>query len=164
VRRAVGYVSGAILASLLYVIWVIVSALHEPSDGHGISVFLIEFSFFFWLVDGFALTLLLMIIPWFIIVWSYRRLQWSGGVYFPIAGSLVLFVIACAATSIAPKPLWIEDQTFLQGALIGAQRQGICFLASGLLFGASYWFLSERHIPRRKEQGSPESVVASDPN
>jgi hypothetical protein len=120
VRRAFGYASGAILASLIYVIWVIVSVPPEPSDGHGSLAFRLAFSFFFWLVDGFALTLLLMIIPWIIAVWAYRRLQWPGSVYFPIAGSLLLFVIACAATSIAPTPFWVEDQTFLQGALIGA--------------------------------------------
>jgi hypothetical protein len=162
VKRAVGYASGAILASLLYVIWLIVSIPPEPSDVHGSLAFRITFSFFFWLVDGFALTLLVMIIPWIIVVWSYRRMQWSGRIYFPIAGSLLLFVIGCAATSIAPTPLWMEYQTFLQGALIAAQRQGICFFASGLVFGASYWLLGERHIPLHKKHGFPESVVAPD--
>ena len=162
-RRAIGYTSGAILASLIYVKWVMVSAPHEPSDPHGNLVFLITFSFFFWLVDGFALTLILMIIPWIIVVWAYRRLQWSGSIYFPIAGSLLLFVIACAATSIAPKPLWMDDQTFLHGALIATQRQGICFLASGLLFGASYWLLGERYMPLHKKEGFPETEVTSEP-
>jgi hypothetical protein len=61
----------------------------------------------------------------------------------PVVGAPLLFVIGCAAASISPKPLWIEDQTFLEGALIAVVRQGLSF--SGVVFGASYWFLSERH-------------------
>jgi len=154
VKRVVGYMSGAILASLVYVAWLMVSITAEHSDAHGGLAFRVAFSLFFWLSSGFALSLLLMIVPWIVAVWAYRRLQLSGRMYFPVAGSLLLFIIACVATSIAPKPLFVEDQTFLQGALIAAQRQGICFLVSGLLFGASYWFLGERHISLPEKQQS----------
>jgi hypothetical protein len=162
VRRVVAYASGAILASLAYMTWLIISARPGPSDTHGYLAVRVAFSLIFWLSGGFALALLPMIIPWIIVVWAYRRLQWSGGIYFPIAGSILLFIIACAATSIAPTPFWIDDQTLLKAALIAAQRQGISFLVSGLLFGISYWLLGEQHIPLPVKQGFHESGVAPD--
>ena len=95
-------------------------------------------------LDGFLQALLLLILPWTAAVWLSRKFRWSAKLYFPAAGALLLFVIGCAAASISPKPLFIEDQTFLEGALIAAQRQGLCFLFSGAVFGAAYWFISER--------------------
>jgi hypothetical protein len=53
-----------------------------------------------------------------------------------------------------PKPLFIEDQTFFEGVLITAKREGICFALAGSVFGASYWFLSERHVGASKMPGS----------
>ncbi len=97
--------------------------------------------FFF---DGFLQALLLLILPWTAAVWVRRKFRWSDRLYFPAAGALLLFVIGCTAASISPKLLFIEDQTFLQGALIAAQRQGFCFVISGAAFGASYWFISKR--------------------
>jgi hypothetical protein len=152
VRRVVGYTSGAMLASLIYVTWVLASAPAGPSDAHESLAFHVGLAFFFWLFGGFALTLFLMIVPWIIAVLAYRRLRWPGPIYFPVVGSIFSFVIGCVAASIATKPLWIEDQTLTEGALIAAQRQGICFLASGLLFGASYWFLGERHVSLNEKQ------------
>jgi hypothetical protein len=45
-----------------------------------------------------------------------------------------------------PKPFWIEDQTFLEGAMVAVERQGVCLLLSGIAVGACYWWL-ERRVP-----------------
>jgi Catalase len=72
------------------------------------------------------------------------KTQWDGRIYFPAVGGLLVFTLGCAAASISPKPLFIEDQTFLEGAVITAQRQGPCLLISGIAFGACYWWLERR--------------------
>ena len=64
--------------------------------------------------------------------------------YFTALGAVLTILFGCAASSLAPKPLFIEDQTFSEGFVIALQRQGIGFLSTGLLFGLTYWYLSER--------------------
>jgi len=106
---------------------------------------------FFWLTDGFALTLFLMIAPWSLAVSAYRKLRWFGGIYFPVLGAVIIFAFGCVTASISPKPFFVDDQTFLAGAVMAAERQGLCFLLAGIAFGASYWFFGERHIPSREK-------------
>ena len=91
-----------------------------------------------------------MIVPWTLAVSAYRKLRWPGQLYFPVVGAVMVFVLGCTSASLAPKPLFVEDQTFLQGATIAAEREGIAFLLAGLAFGACYWFFGERRIPARK--------------
>lgn len=64
--------------------------------------------------------------------------------YFPLMGAAATFIVECATSSLAPKPLFIEDQTFLEGFMIAVQRQGVCLLLTGLMFGLTFWFVSER--------------------
>ena len=78
---------------------------------------------------------------------GYDRLKPLGLIYFPFFGATTLFVIACATSSVAPKPLFIEDQTFFEGWMVAAHNQGICFLLTGLIFGLTFCLVSER--PRR---------------
>jgi hypothetical protein len=145
VQRAVGYIVGGIVASLIYVGWLLVDTIRQPPRGADTGLgFSVAFSVFFWLTGGFAVMLVLLVFPWGLAVWAHRKLRWLGGIYFPVVGALLVFVIGCAMTSISPKPVWMEDQTFLEGALIAAVRQGPSFVISGIAFGASYWFVSER--------------------
>ena len=120
-----------------------------PHDGLGPRLLI---AVFFWVAGGFGPTLLVMILPWILAVFAYRKLRWSGQLYFPGVGALLLFVLSCASASLAPKPLFIEDQTFLEGAAIAAERQGIVFLLAGLAFGACYWFLGERQISTQEKR------------
>jgi hypothetical protein len=147
----IGYGVGAIVATLIYVSWFVFVLMkpdsETPEGGFG-ARFLI--ASFFWL--GFAVVLLLMIVPWTVAVSTYRKARWSGRIYFPAVGAFLVFVFGCTLASLAPKPLFIEDQTFLQGAMIAAERQGIVILVAGLAFGASYWFFGERRIPARDKQ------------
>ena len=149
----VGYASGATAASLIYVAWIafVVSDIGPQTSRAGFG-FRLSFAIFFWVADGFAATLLLMVLPWILAVSIFRKLRWAPQLYFPGAGAFVLLVLACASSSLAPKPLFVDDQTFLQGAIMAAQRQGIAYLLAGLAFGACYWFFGERHIPAREQQ------------
>jgi hypothetical protein len=137
------YTVSAIVASMIYVGWLAISVAFETPDASLTFGFL--FASFFWLANGFALTLFLMIIPWTIAVLAYRKLLWSSRIYFPGVGAIIVILLGCATASISPKPLWIEDQTFIQGAVIAAERQGICLLLAGVAFGTCYWWLAERH-------------------
>jgi hypothetical protein len=56
-----------------------------------------------------------------------------------------MILVGCAASSVSPKPLFIEDQTFLEGVFIALERQGVCLALAGAIIGAGYWFLAEKH-------------------
>ncbi len=96
----------------------------------------------------------LMIVPWLLAVRGYRRIKLPGWIYYSSIGAVGTVVIGCATSSLAPKPLFIEDQTFIEGAIMAAERQGVCMLLAGLLFGLTYWFLSGRHQPAATAAGT----------
>jgi len=145
-RRVTGYAVSAILASLIYFVWLTVSTTFGGvGTTHPGLIFGFGFALFFLFVGGFAPALLLMIVPWAIAVWAHLKTRWDGRIYFPGVGALLVFTLGCTTASISPKPFWIEDQTFLEGAVIAAQRQGVCLLLSGIAFGACYWWI-ERQI------------------
>src|ERR1700727_3528425 len=58
----------------------------------------------------------------------------------------LIFLVGCAMSSLAPKPLFIEDQTFFEGFRIAVERQGLVFLLAGAGFGCLYWLVSERAL------------------
>jgi hypothetical protein len=144
-RRVVGYSVSAIIASLIYVIWITVStAIGGLGTTHSDLPFELGVAFFFLFAGGFALTLLLMIVPWAIAVWAHSKMRWDGRLYFPGVGAQFVFTLGCTAASLSPKPLWIEDQTFLEGAVIAAERQGLCLLVCGIVFGGCYTWLDRQ--------------------
>ena len=144
-RRVTGYAASAMLASLIYVVWLTLSAkFSEVGTARPSLLFGFGFALVFLFIGGFALALLLMIGPWAIAVWARLKTQWDNPIYFPVLGALLVFTLGCTTASILPKPLWVEDQTFLEGAVIAAQRQGVCLLLSGIAFGACYWWLERR--------------------
>jgi hypothetical protein len=148
-RRVAAYAVSAILASLIYVVWLTVSiAFGGVGATHPGLIFGLEFALFFLFAGGFAPALLLMTVPWAVAVWAHFKIRWDGRIYFPGVGALLVFTLGCTAASISPTPLWMEDQTFLEGAVIAAERQGVCLLLCGIVFGACYWWL-ERQIRAR---------------
>lgn len=138
----IGYLASFLSASLFYLVWFSVET-RTPGSNVGV-LFEIGLAIFFWLFAGMAAALVFIAVPWCLAVMLHDRIKCAGLVYFSCIGAALTIVIACATSSLAPKPLFIEDQTFLQGFIIAIQRQGICFLLSGLLFGATFWFVSER--------------------
>jgi len=151
-RRIIGYAVGATLASLMYVGWFMEFTRSDPDVGQIDFGFRLAFASFFWLTEGFALTLFLMIAPWSLVVSAYGKFRRFGLFYFPAAGALIIFILGCTTASISWKPLFVEDQTFLEGAAIAAQRQGLGFGLAGIAFGVCYWLFGERTIPSQKKQ------------
>lgn len=136
------YLISTILASLLYVVWFVFFFTRQIEESTEMSlIFKVGFGFFFCLTNGFVLALALMSLPWIAVVSGYRRLRGWGPLYFAAVGALLVFVIGCATSSLSWKPLFIEDQTFFEGVIIAAKRQGIILLLAGAFFGCTYWFL-----------------------
>ena len=142
VRPIGAYLISAILASLLYVVWFVFFLTRQVEESTEMSLtFKVGFAFFFCLTSGFGLALALMSLPWIAVVSGYSRLRGWGPLYFGGIGALLIFVIGCATSSLSWKPLFIEDQTFFEGAIIAAKRQGTILLLAGAFFGFTYWFL-----------------------
>jgi hypothetical protein len=145
-RRAAAYAASALLASLVYVVWLVVSIKFGSGEStHSGLLFGFGFAFIFWLTGGFALALVLMILPWAAAVWAQLKTRWDGRFYFPLVGALLVFTLGCAAGSIMPKPFFVDQQTFLEGAAITAQREGLCMVVCGIAFGTCYWWLDRRN-------------------
>jgi len=108
----------------------------------------------FALFGGFGVVFLALILPWAVAVSVFPKARWSGKLYFTFVGAILVSVRGCLISSLMPKPLFIEDQTFFEGVIVAVKRQGICFALAGSLFGASYWFVSERHARANKMLGS----------
>ena len=144
-NRLLGYLIAFLLASVLYIAWFTI-ANHAPGSDVTI-LFRVGVSIFFWAFGGVAAALLLMAVPWAFAVVLVKRVRRFGLMYWLLLGALLTVLFGCGASSLAPKPLFIEDQTFFEGFVIALQRQGICLVSMGLLFGLTYWYLSERGRP-----------------
>jgi hypothetical protein len=141
-NRPVAYLASFSSASLFYMFWFAVQIM--TPDSHVTVLFHIGIAIFFWLFGGMAAALVLMAFPWYLALVWHDRLQCSGLMCFSLIGAATTTAIGCATSSLAPKPLFIEDQTFLAGFMIAVQRQGVCLVLTGLVFGLTFWFVSER--------------------
>jgi hypothetical protein len=155
--RSLAYVASALSASLFYCAWIFCELLVSNRGSHEQFIGLLSASIFasisFLLFGGFGLVFLALTLPWAVTVRVFPKGRWSGKPYFTFVGAILVLVLGCLISSAMPKPLFIEDQTFTEGVLIAAKRQGICFALAGSVFGASYWFLSERHVRADKTPG-----------
>jgi hypothetical protein len=147
---AIGYLWGAALALAFYILWTSVALVPSVVGGKPTSPLLRIGVAVLFGIFGFAPALVLMIGPWMAIIHGYKALRNYGAVYFAVSGSCLTFIIACSVASILPKPMFVEDQTFFEGARIAAERQGLCFFLAGLLLGLTHWSISAR---RRATQG-----------
>jgi hypothetical protein len=152
-KRSLGYVVSAFFASLFYVAWIFCELLRSSSltgltsrDAQEQFIEMFSALILFLLFGGFGLVFLPLILPWTVAVSAFPKARCSGKLYFTMVGAVLIFVIGCLISSIMPKPLFIEDQTFFEGLLVAVKREGICFVLAGSVFGASYWFLCERHV------------------
>jgi hypothetical protein len=140
----------AIAACAFYICWFTIQfSLSSPGNWH-IS-FVVAFVFSFCLAAALIPTALL----WIGVAWAYHKTRIPGATYFSCAGAILLVILGCAAFSLSPKPLFIEDQTFFEGLLIAIERQRICLLLAGALMGYGYWLIAER------EHGSLEKPLDS---
>ena len=145
INPVLGYACSAAFASGFYILWLYISMSSDAAPGQTTSLqFRLGFAVFFCAFGGFIPAIVLMIVPWLLAVLIYRRVSVPGWIYYSAIGAVSTALIGCATSSLAPKPLFIEDQTFIEGVIIAAERQGVCMLLAGLLFGTSFWFLSGR--------------------
>lgn len=144
-KRAIGYIVGATAASLFYATyfmwWTEESTPTAPQASFG---FQLGLALFFWLTAGFCATISVMALLWIAVVRAYAIVRLSGPAYFGGFGAVLTLVLGCTVSSLTPKPFFIEDQTFLEGFLIVAQRQGVCLLLAGFILGLTYWSIGER--------------------
>lgn len=141
-NRLVGYLASVTSASLFYMVWLVVQ--NRTPGGRETFLFNIGFAFFFWLVGGMGAAFVLIAFPWYLAVVWHDRLQRFGLMYFSLIGAAITIAMGCGTSALFPKPLFVEDQTFLAGFMITAQRQGICLLLTGFVFGLTFWLVSER--------------------
>jgi hypothetical protein len=147
VNPVLGYACSAAIASAFYIIWVCMSISYDDPGQTTSLQFRFGLAVFLFVFGGFMIALGLMIAPWLLAVRVYRRVKLPGWIYYSAIGAVSTLVIGCATSSLSPKPLFVEDQTFIEGAIIAAERQGVCMLLAGLLFGLTYWILSGRRRP-----------------
>jgi len=145
-KRVLGYFASTVLASLFHIAWVSCDDLWSNSAAREQFTTTFGASIFFFLAGGFALVFLLLILPWIVVVSVFARTRYSGRIYFTLAGAILIFIIGCLTASLIPKPLFVPDQTFAESILMAVKREGISFVLAGGIFGASYWFLCERHL------------------
>ena len=136
--RIAGYGLGSILASAFYIGWIIVQS------GPGSLRDRLVAASILYLFGGFAVAVALMTLPWVLTACIAHKAQTWGALRYVLSGSMWMLVMGCVVSAIAPKPLFVEDQTFWGGVTVTLERQGICFALSGAILGFGYWFLAER--------------------
>jgi len=109
-----------------------------------------------WVALFGGVVFLALILPWAVAVSVFPEARWSGKLYFTFVGAILVFVLGCPMYSLMLRPTF-EDPTFFEGVIIGVQQQGVCSALAGSLFGASYWFVSERHARANNTLGSPSA-------
>lgn len=149
--RSLGYVVSSLLGLLFYLAWMFCELLFldrgdpEPFS-HALSVLR-------WLALFGGVVFLALILPWAVAVNFVLKARWSGKLYFTFVGAILVFVLGCLMFPLMPGPTF-EDPTFLEVVIVTVQLQGICFALAGSVFGASYWFVSERHAREKNTLGS----------
>jgi hypothetical protein len=141
--RVIGYATSVAAAWIVY-FWFVVAKTSGPGSVEGRLLAALILA----LVGGFSAALALMTFPWVFVVWIYSKIRLSGPAFFACAGVLLMILLGCVASSLSWKPLFIEDQTFWEGALIALQRQGVGLALAGATLGLGYWSLAERLVAR----------------
>src|ERR1700722_3614340 len=83
--RVPEFIASAVVAGIVYVVWT-ASGLFLGAAHRTFPDFLttLALAFFFSITSGFALAMLLMIVPWAIAVWGQVKTGWNGRIYFPV--------------------------------------------------------------------------------
>ena len=150
--RSLGYVVSSLLAVIFYVAWIFCYFwLSSRGDPEPFFVGALRFFIPFALFGG--VVFLALILPWAAAVSVFSRVRCSGKLYFTMVGAILVFVLGCILFPLMPAPTF-EDPTYFEVLIVTVQVQGICFALAGGVFGASYWFLSERHVRAINTLGS----------
>ena len=118
--RFLGYVVSSLFAFLFYVAWIFCDLSLSGRGAHEQFVGTLGGLIWFALFGGFGVVFLALILPWAVAVSVRPKARWSGRIYFTFVGAVLVFVLGCVISSLMPKPLFIEDQTFFEGVIIAA--------------------------------------------
>ena len=150
--RSLGYIVSSLLGLLFYVAWIFCELLLlSRGDPEPIRE---RLSVLRWFALFGGVVFLALILPWTVAV--NFVLKASGKLYFAFVGAIFVFVLGCLMSPLMPGPTF-EDPTFIESVIFAVQRQGFGFALAGSVFGASYWFISERHARANKTLGSPSA-------
>jgi len=142
-NRLVGYLASVVSASLFYLAWSIIELGYIGPPGSTTLVFKIGLASVFFVLYGPAAAFILMALPWYLAVLWHNRLRF-GLLYLSLVGAVITLAVTCATSSLAPKMLFVPDETFLEGFATAVERQGICLMLTGFVFGLTFWLVSER--------------------
>ncbi len=158
-NRFAGYLTAAAAGSLVYTIGgLIVMVVITP--GHSL-LSTMKFALAAWL-GVFFIAVVSMFLPWRLAVLVSRLFNCAGISYFIGTAAAASLVVGCVISSLFPKPLFVEDQTFFEGVRIAAERQGWLLLLTGVAGGLTYWFVSERQrLPPGDTRASGEAASHS---
>ena len=148
--RSLEYVVSSLFAVIFYVAWIFCLFLlssRDPEPFVGALRFLLPFALFGGVV------FLALIVPWAGAVSVFPKARCSGKLYFTSVGTILVFVLGCLMFPLMPGPAF-ENPTYFEVLIVTVQRQGICFALAGGVFGASYWFVSERYVRANTGLGS----------
>ena len=142
-NRLRGYFAAVIAATLSYLVWIAAEDLliNPKQQVNLLSILLIVMIVELFSILAVAVS---MLVPWGLAIWGSTQHSRPGGVHFALAGASAAFILGCVASSLSPKPLFVEDQSFARGLEIAAQREGLGLFFSGLFGGLIYWSVSER--------------------
>lgn len=148
-----GYLCSAAVASLFYMAWTTVFyRLNTTTDK--MSVFYhtfndtIGFVFFQWLVGGFLMSMIFLIIPWIVAVKICRRLRMETLLPYTMIALLLSFPLNLLLSMTPFSIVALPYQPFSSRIILALRYQGLCYLIAGLIFGVIYWFLSVRTTQR----------------
>jgi hypothetical protein len=148
-RRITGYLLGAALASLFFIVAEYLFMRNFVDDSSTWS--LLGAASSLWLIGGCGRALLLMSGPWVLAVRMHRRLPYPGAFYFAILGAVGLFIIGCIIPSLSLYLSFIENLKVVGNA---GDLQGTIFLVAGCILGLAYWFIGERSTDH-SDQSTP---------
>jgi len=146
-RRLKAYLAAVAASSCVFAAELTLSELHlghYPSKFGGVDLlFLLQANALLLAATIFA-TSVLMFAPWLAVICIGCKMRWSGPRFFAASGSTSAVTVGCAASFLMPKPLFIEDRTFLKELIIFAERLGPMLFVAGLIGGLTYWLVAER--------------------
>jgi len=145
-RSVFAYIAAVVAASAIFVVWFCVRNAFTDAAYHiNVSAkFQLGLALVFLVVNGFLPALILMALPWAMLVAWLNFLKCTFWPHFSLLAAVLLALLACATTSLAPEPLFIETQTFTQAYVTAIARQGPCFFVAGAGFGLVYWMAVRR--------------------
>jgi len=137
------YLVAFLATSLFVLVWnfVVLSfdrqddAVFSPGNRLGFAVII-------YFATGFFPGLILLSLPWSFAVRLYRQ-NWTYGImYFPLVASFTLLLVCSALYARAIQAMSLAPP-YAECLVSAVEKQGSCFICSGIVFGLIYRALAE---------------------